>query len=261
MSELEVAVSLALEAGEVLREGFRKGGFLGMRGTAKGLTTPYDLKSDKLLVEGLSSRYPGHNLLTEETGLVERGSEFTWVVDPLDGTTNFASGNPLFCVTLALLRRGEPLLGVTFLPVLGELFLAERGKGAFLERTDTGERVPIRVSEVEELSRAYMYSCEGSETNRERTGRIVGTLYPRVRDLRKLGSAGVEAAWVACGRGDAYAATALQPWDVAASVLLVEEAGGRVTDFGGREWRPERMDLIFSNGRLHGKLVGLLADL
>ncbi|MEM2600698.1 MAG: inositol monophosphatase family protein [Candidatus Hadarchaeales archaeon] len=261
MSELENVIPLVLRAGEVLREGFRRSGFLGMRGTAKGLTTPYDLESDRVLVEGLSSSYPDHNLLTEETGLVERGSEFTWVVDPLDGTTNFASGNPLFCITLALLRRGEPILGITFLPVLQELFLAERGKGAFLERRETGERIPIHVSGVEELERAYVYSCEGSETNRERTGKIVCTLYPRVRDLRKLGSAGVEAAWVACGKGDAYAATALQPWDVAASVLLVEEAGGKVTDFRGGRWRPERMDLLFSNGKLHSQLLGLLEGL
>ncbi len=261
MSELDLAVSLALRAGELLREGFRRGGFAGLRRTAKGLTTPYDLKSDRLLVEGLSSHFPDHNLWTEETGLVDRGSEYTWLVDPLDGTTNFASGNPLFCVSLALLRGGRPVLGVTFLPVLGELYLVERGKGAFLERTETGERFRLRVSEVDRLEEAYLYSCEGSETDRGRTGRMVGILYPRVRDLRKLGSAGVEASWVACGRGDAYAATALQPWDVAATVPLVEEAGGRVTGFRGEEWRPERMDLIFSNGRLHGRLVDLLSAL
>lgn len=254
--ELGVAVSLARRAGELLRRGFGDPELLGLRRTAKALTTPYDLSSNRLLVEGLSSEFPSHNLWTEETGRVDRGSPYTWLVDPLDGTTNFASGNPLFCVSLALLEGEEPVLGVVYLPVLDELFLARRGEGAWLERG--GKEVPLSVSGVEELGGAYLYFCEGSERSRERTGRINSLLYPRVRDLRKLGSAGVEACWVACGRGDAYVTTAIQPWDVAASVLVVEEAGGRVTDFSGEGWRPEALDLVFSNGRLHGELLELL---
>ena len=226
-----------------------------MRRTVKSITTKYDRMADELMIRSIRKEYPEYNLLTEESGRMERGSEYTWVADSLDGTVNYASGNPLFCVNLALLRGGEPILGVSHAPAIGELFLAEKGGGAFLNGSG------ISVSHTRGLKRSYLFFCEGGEKDRKRTGRINATLYPAVRDIRKLGSAGIEAAWVACGRGDAYVTTRIEPWDVAPGVLLVRESGGEVTDFGGGGWAARRADLVFSNGRVHERILDLVRNL
>ncbi len=255
-SDQKFAVELATQAGKELAAYFRKDRkLLSLRKTVKGIITEHDKKSDKLIVKTISEKYPAYNIWTEESGVINRNSEYTWIVDPLDGTVNFASGNPLYCVTLALLRKNEPILGVTYAPTINELYIAEKDKGAFLNR----ER--ISVSTTEKLGKCYVYSCEGGEKNRLRTSEINGAIYPKVRDLRKLGSAGLESAWVACGRGDAYITTEIEPWDVAAGVLLVREAGGKVTDFRGRVWKTEKSDLVFSNGRVHKNTLKLVRDL
>ena len=255
-SDREFAVKLVTRVGNELAAHFRRDrGLAGLRRTVKGITTKYDKEMDEEFVRAISEKYPTHNIWTEERGKIDKGSEYTWIADPLDGTVNFASCNPLFCVTLALLRGNEPVLGVVHAPAIGELFVAEKGKGAFLNR----ER--ISVSTAEKLEECYVYFCEGGDEDRFRTGRINGAVYPRVRDLRKLGSASLEAAWVACGRGDAYITTKIEPWDIAACVLLVQEAGGKVTNFRGEAWRAERSDLVFSNGRVHGRVLELVGGL
>lgn len=255
-SDRKFAVELATRAGKALAAHFRKDReLLDLRKTVKEITTKYDKESDKMIAKALSEKYPAYNVWTEESGVINRGSEYTWIADPLDGTVNFASDNPLYCVTIALLRKNEPILGVTYAPIIDELYVAESGKGAFLNR----ER--ISVSTTEKLEECYAYFCEGGDKNRLRTGKINGAIYPKVRDLRKLGSAGLEAAWVACGRGDAYVTTKIEPWDVAAGVLLVREAGGKVTDFRGGAWKTERSDLVFSNGRVHESILELVRDL
>ena len=255
-SDRKFAIELATQAGKALAAHFRKDReLLSLRKTVKEITTRHDKESDKMITKAISEKYPTYNIWTEESGVINRGSEYTWIVDPLDGTVNFASGNPLFCLTIALLRKSEPILGVTYAPIIDELYVAERGKGAFLNR----ER--ISVSTTEKLEECYAYFCEGGDKNRLRTGEINGTIYPKVRDLRKLGSAGLESAWVACGRGDAYVTTKIEPWDVASGVLLVREAGGKVTDLKGKAWRTERSDLIFSNGRVHESILELVRDL
>lgn len=255
-SHRKFAVELATQAGQELAAHFRKDReLLGLRKTAKGIITEHDKKSDKVIVKAISEKYPAYNIWTEESGVINRGSEYTWIADPLDGTVNFASGNPLYCVTLALLRKNEPILGVTYAPTINELYITERGKGALLNR----ER--ISVSTTEKLEKCYVYFCEGGDKNRLRTGKINSAIYPKVRDLRKLGSAGLEAAWIACGRGDAYVTTKIEPWDVAAGVLLVREAGGKITDFRSGVWKTERSDLVFSNGRVHESILELVRDL
>lgn len=252
-SKTEFAIRLAKQAGNALAAHFREDRrLLDLRRTVKGITTKYDKKSDKLILKAISKKYPIHNLWTEESGFTDRGSEYTWIADPLDGTVNFASGNPLFCVTLALLRKSEPILGVTYAPVIGELFVAEKDGGSFLNLEK------ISVSATKKLNRCYAYFCEGGDENRIRTGKINARVYPQVKDLRKLGSAGLEAAWVACGRGDAYITTKIEPWDIAAGVLLVREAGGEVTDFRGGPWKAEKSDLVFSNGRVHKRVLELV---
>ena len=174
------------------------------------------------------------------------------IVDSLDGTVNFACGNPLFALCIALLKGKRIEAGVIYCPAINELYFAEKGKGAFLN----GKR--ISVSETGELGSSYLYLCEGGEKNRNITAELLNKVYPEVLDVRKLGSAGIEAAWVALGRGDAYITTSIEPWDVAPGVLIVKEAGGKVSDFNGNEWKPERSNMIFSNKKLHSKLVEIV---
>ena len=254
MNEKELIGSLAREAGDTLVQRFRQDWtLLKKRGTAKDVATNYDEEVDRLIVEEIKRHYPHHSLLTEESGLLQGGPDWLWIVDSLDGTGDFANFNPLFSVCIALMHQGELLLGAVYAPAIDEFYFAEKGKGAYLNG------VKIQVSDVSNLDQSYIFYCEGGEKNRERTGKLLYKVYPLVTDIRKLGSAGLETAWVAAGKGEAYFSTRIEPWDVAPGVLLVQEAGGEVSDFQGNPWQPETGDLLFSNKKLHKKILSLLS--
>jgi len=146
-----------------------------------------------------------------------------------------------------------PRLGVIYAPAIDEFYFAEKGKGAYLNG------VKIQVSDVSDLGQSYIFYCEGGDKDRGRTGELLSRVYPRVTDIRKLGSAGLETAWVAAGKGEAYFSTRIEPWDVAPGVLLVQEAGGKVSDFQGNHWKPQTSDLLFSNKKLHEKILSLIS--
>jgi myo-inositol-1(or 4)-monophosphatase len=244
---------LAKRAGDVLLSHFGQDEQLAKaRYSVKDAVTRYDKMIDELIIQEIREKYPDHSLLTEESGLLKGNPDWLWIVDSLDGTSDFANSNPLFSVCIAVMHKEELLLGTVYAPAIGEFYLAERGKGAYLNQRR------IKVSETAELGQSYLFYCEGGERDRLRTGSILGKVYPGVMDIRKLGSAGLETAWVAAGRGEAYFTTQIEPWDVAPGVLLVQEAGGSVTDFEGRPWKTERNDLLFSNGRVHQKMLFLL---
>ncbi len=251
-----LAIIAAKKAGKYLLHNYQKDLCLaGERGLAKEIRTKYDLFSDKLIIKEISQKYPLHNLLTEESGFIggkSKLSQFTWVIDPLDGSRNYINGNPFFAVSIALLKRGEIQLGVIYAHVLKELYVAEKGKGAFLN----GRK--INVSNVSALSQSYLLSCEGGCKTNRRIAEIYAQFLPKVKDLRKLGSAALEAAFVASGRSDAYLVVRSSFWDVAAAILLVKEAGGMVTNFAGSHWGREENDLIFSNGLIHKKIIHIL---
>jgi len=191
-------------------------------------------------------------LLTEESGFLQGDPDWLWIVDSLDGTGNFANFNPFFSVCIALIHKSELLLGTIYAPAIHEFYFAVKGKGAYL---NGGE---IRVSDITDLSQSYIFYCEGGEKDRAKTGKIISRVYPHVMDMRKLGSAGLEIAWVATGRGEAYFTTKIEPWDVAPGVLLIQEAGGGVSDFHGDSWKLQTSDLLFSNGKVHQELLDLI---
>jgi myo-inositol-1(or 4)-monophosphatase len=255
MREKELIGSLARKAGNTLLKHFRQDwALLKERSTAKEAATKYDKEVDRLIVGEIKSYYPHHSLLTEEGGFLEGDPNWLWIVDSLDGTGDFANFNPFFSVCLALMHQGELLVGVIYAPAIDEFYFAEKGQGAYLNG------VKIRVSEISELGQSYIFYCEGGERNRERTGGLLHKVYPRVTDIRKLGSAGLETAWVAAGKGEAYFSTKIEPWDVAPGVLLVQEAGGRVSDFQGNPWKPQTSDLLFSNKKLHEEILSLISS-
>ena len=245
--------SLAKQAGDVLLSHFQEDQqLLKLRSSVKEAVTRYDKMVDELIIQEIRRQYPDHSLLTEESGLLEGNPDWLWIVDSLDGTANFADSNHLFSVCLAVMHKGELALGAIYAPAINELYLAEKGNGAYLNQRR------IHVSETSHLGQSYLFYCEGGERDRERTGALFSRVYPEVIDLRKLGSAGLETAWVAAAKGEAYFTTKIEPWDVAPGVLLVQEAGGKVTDFNGKPWQPETSDLVFSNGRVHTAIISLL---
>lgn len=245
--------NLAKAAGDFLLDNFGKDRrLLELRSSVKEAVTIYDKMADELIVHGIRRAYPEHSLLTEESGLLEGDPDWLWIVDSLDGTSDFAGLNPFFSVCMALMHEQELVLGAVYAPAINEFYLAEKGKGAYLNQSR------IRVSQVSHLRQSYVFYCEGGEKDRLRTGRILSRIYPEVMDLRKLGSAGLETAWVAAGKGEAYVTTRIEPWDVAPGVLLVREAGGEVSDLEGNQWRPEQSDLLFSNRRVHQTMLDLL---
>jgi myo-inositol-1(or 4)-monophosphatase len=249
----KLASQLARMAGDLLMGHFGKElPLVRLRSSAKEAVTAYDKMADDLIVRGIREAYPAHSLLTEESGLLNGDPDWLWIVDSLDGTGNFANWNPLFSVCIALVHKNELVVGTVYAPAINEFYLAEKGRGAFIN----GRR--MRVSKVPQISRGYLLYCEGGSKDRVRTGRLLNKVYPEVVDVRKLGSAGLETAWVATGKAEAYFTTSIEPWDVAAGVLLVVEAGGQVSDFEGNGWKPKKSDLLFSNGRVHTVILDLL---
>ncbi len=248
--------NLIKRAGNKLRDCFRKDQkLIGLRKTSKEAVTKYDRMSDRFIVGQLRKKYPDHNILSEEGGFKKGNSNYLWIVDSLDGTGNFANQNPLFSVCIALIKDDEVLLGAVYAPAIGEFYIGEKGRGAFLN----GKR--IKVSGISEIGQSYLVYCEGGEKNRQRFAGIINKIYPKVIDVRKIGSAGLETSWVAAGRADAYFTTKIEPWDVAAGVLLVQEAGGKVSDFKGNSWGVKTSDLLFSNKKVHHQVLDLISNL
>jgi myo-inositol-1(or 4)-monophosphatase len=247
--ELEVAVAAAETAGEVLRSGFGREQTVKYKGKVD-LVTEVDERAEAVIGEMLRGAFPGYGMLAEEGGRRLGEGDSRWIVDPLDGTTNYAHGLPIFAVSIALERAGEVVLGVVHDPMRGETYVAERGGGATLN----GE--PIRVSDTDEPIRALLVT--GFPYDRSDMGTAVelfGRLTELTQGVRRLGAAALDLCYVAAGRLDAYYEKGLHAWDVAAGSLIIKEAGGRITDYRGRELDLEGREVVASNGLLHPVLL------
>lgn len=219
------------------------------RSLSKEVTSNNDYEADKIIIDLITDRCPDHNVVTEETGLIDNGSDYTWIIDPLDGSSNFLNHNPFFAVSIALALENELITGVVFAPFLEELVVARRGHGC----TINGR--PVSVSQTTELGKTYVVGCPGGDPDNERFARMGFSLHQQIKDFRKIGSAAVEAYMVASGRVDAFTTLNISPWDVAAGVLCTEEAGGKVTDFAGEPWRLDKTDMLVSNGLVHDEIL------
>lgn len=251
---LEVARSAAREAGRLQVAGLSENLQVDHKGRYD-LVTNVDKKCEEVVAGILGEAFADIGILAEESTQKATGSREVWIVDPLDGTTNYASGYPAFCTNIALKQAGEIVLGVVYEPVRDELFEAVRGAGAFLNGS------PIRVSRTAELSQSLLATgfpydrCEQPETNLDR----FCALTMRTRGVRRGGSASLDLCYTACGRLDGYWELRLQPWDVCAGALVVLEAGGKVSDTAGGDYDWSGLDTLASNGRLHDALVDSLA--
>lgn len=251
---LSFAIETARDAGRLLLEKFGRGIAVQKKGDID-LVTEADLASEALIVERIRSHFPRHGILAEESGeaKIDDSSTFKWIIDPLDGTTNFAHGYPCFCVTIALEREREVVVGVTYDPTRDELFSAERGGGASLNNK------PIRVSACEELSEALIVTGFPYDfKRREDFARHLTQFLLNSRGVRRDGSAAIDMAYVACGRFDGFWEEGLNPWDMAAGVLLIEEAGGQVTSYDGSQFSIYSPPILASNGLIHTQMSRIL---
>ena len=221
----------------------------------RDLLTAADTETEAAVIAAISANWPEHAILAEESGARMTGSEYCWIIDPVDGTTNFASGLPVFACSVALCRRCEPVLGLVEVPYLREHFVAAKGEGAFLNG------VRLKVSPVPDVHGALLatgFPYIRNEVERNNVDNF-SKLVLMCHDMRRLGVASVDLAYVAAGRVDGYWELYLKPWDVAAGALMVREAGGRVTDFsGGDDWLFGE-NCVATNGVLHEELRGLLS--
>jgi myo-inositol-1(or 4)-monophosphatase len=258
------AAEIAREAGALLRDYFAKGVETEYKGDVD-LVTVADRSAEKFIRTRLGEAFPQHGIYGEEGTRERLQSEFRWYVDPLDGTTNFAHGFPQFCVSMGLERRaadskpeagGTLTAAVIYDPMRDELFSAERGRGARLNGK------PMNVSRIRKLAEALLATGFPSRKRHASPNiHFYQEFTLRSHGVRRAGSAALDLAYVACGRMEAFWEFNLNPWDTAAGVLLVEEAGGRVTDFAGGRFRLESKEILASNGLIHDELITLFQNM
>ncbi|HCU25638.1 MAG TPA: inositol monophosphatase [Deltaproteobacteria bacterium] len=254
MSEfIESAAQACRLAGELQREGLKRARHIEYKGSIN-LVTDVDRASEQAIVDLLQGKYPQHDILAEEGSGRRKDSEYKWIIDPLDGTTNYAHGYLLFCISIALEYRGEIIGAAVYEPNRDEMFLAEKGSGASLN----GEK--IRVSQVEDLNRALLvtgFAYNVRETSNNNLNHFENFLM-KAQAIRRDGVAAIDLCYVAAGRYDGFWELNLFPWDVAAGALMIQEAGGLVSDFRGGAFDVYAKEMLASNGRLHNSMIETL---
>lgn len=247
-------IKAANEAGDLMKSRMNTGFSIENKEGINNLVTEVDVACEKLIMDIIQAEFPDHFILSEETGEVKTDSEFKWIIDPIDGTVNFAHGIPLCCVSIGLEKNGQVMMGAVFNPFLNEFFFAERGKGATLNGA------PISVTRKTDvfascLVTGFPYSYLESENGPlEVFGRLIRKGVP----VRRLGSAAIDLCWVAAGRFDGFYEHKLNAWDSAAGFLMVEEAGGKVTDFEGNAYSLYQPHIVATNGRIHEDLLNVI---
>lgn len=255
--EFAVLQACLAAAAKIVRRNFGKVGYE-LKGKAN-LVTKADVASQKAVLALIKKNFPTHDYLAEENGIKSTGADYTWVIDPIDGTTNFAHTFPQCSVSIALFYKNEPVLGGVVNPATGETFLAQKGKGATLN----GKK--IHVSKTAKLEQSLLVT--GFPYDRfarlpkllNRFGRFLNSCH----DVRRLGSAALDLCWLAAGRLDGYWEDNLNPWDVGAGVLILQEAGGKVTDYSGKKYQKIKdfgHTLLATNGKIHTQMLKIIKE-
>lgn len=252
---IEIVKEAAREAGLLIRDRAGKARSVQTKaGEETNLVTELDREAEALIIATITRAYPDHDILAEESGTHNHSSEYRWLIDPIDGTTNFAHGLPIFCVSVGLEYRNHLIAGAVYDPTRDELFWAERGKGAFLN----GQR--LRVSATTLLGESLLvtgfpYHVRTSGENLRNFNNFV----VEARAVRRLGSAAIDLCYVAAGRMDGYWEMSLSPWDMAAGVVILEEAGGKYTDLLGKPSTVYQKQILATNGKIHDQMIAVLA--
>jgi myo-inositol-1(or 4)-monophosphatase len=216
--------------------------------------TQVDFASEKAIIDIISTAFPDHAIMAEETGQTATKSEFRWIIDPLDGTTNYIHGNPVSAVSIALERAGELIVGVIYDPFRDEMFWAEKGHGAFLNNQKIGVTTETKL---ENCLLATGFPFKSRETL-DTYLKAFANVFRQVSDMRRAGAAALDLAYVACGRLDGFWESILRPWDMAAGAIIVLEAGGLITDFSGTNQYMTTQTVVATNNYIHHELLALI---
>lgn len=253
---LEIAILAAKKAGAVLLH-YARNGFRIDHKSLTNLVTEADHAAEQCVIDVIRAQYPDHRVLAEERGQINQGlSPYLWIIDPLDGTTNFAHGYPAYCVSIGLVHKEQPVLGVVYDPARDELFTAMRGGGARVNDR------PLRVSQTAQLDLALLVTGfaydirETANNNLDHFARFA----LRTQGLRRTGSAALDLCYVAAGRFDGFWEVKLNPWDMAAGVVILQEAGGRVTNFRGETHSLYGQEIVASNGLIHDPMISVIQE-
>ena len=249
----ECAIEIAREAGIFLKDKLNSAHTINYKGDIN-LVTEVDKISEEMITSKIKALFPDHDILAEEFTDINSGSDFRWIIDPLDGTTNYIHGFPFFCVSLALERLNTMIVGIVYDPILDEMFVAEKGKGAFLNE------IEIHVSNTNSIIKSLLATGFPYDIQKDNDNNLnyFNEMILKAQAIRRAGSASLDLAYVAAGRFDGFWELKLNPWDIAAGWLLVEEAGGLVTDIGGRDYYLESSSILASNGRIHKEMIDVL---
>lgn len=255
LAAMEAAVQAGARLRDMVSDSQASKGVTTKRNAAD-LVTRADRMTEDLVVSLLRARFPTHGIVAEE-GTAHAGQEYRWIIDPIDGTTNFAYGLPVFSVSIALEHKGELLAGVVYHPSMDEMFAAERGGGAFLRRN--AQEQPLKVSDQTTVADSIVatglpFAIRETGRNIAETGQLMRTAI----EVRIIGSAALNLAYVAAGRVGAFWEPGLNAWDIAAGALMVQEAGGCITDMRGGPFHLDCRDVLASNGRVHDEMLRLL---
>lgn len=249
-----IGIKAAFESGRILKSYFGNISDIRKKG-AVDLVTEADTASEKIIIGIIRDAFPGHSILAEESGLDREDEEHQWIIDPLDGTVNFAHQVPIFSISIAYAFRGKPVMGIVLNPVTGELFSAVAGEGAFLNNR------PIKVSETRVMQDSLIATGFPYDLLS-----IFDTIAKRLENclkaaqgIRRLGSAAIDICALACGRFDGFWEQNLHPWDTAAAVLIASEAGAVVTDFANNQFTIDKKEILATNGNIHAEMLSLLS--
>lgn len=247
---LTVAREAAETAGNYLKENFDRNTEIQYKGDID-LVTEKDRESQKIIHKMIKENFPRHSILGEEDLEVQEDKELLWLVDPIDGTTNFARSLPAFCVSVAFLVEGKVQVGVVNIPMLNEMFYSVRGSGAFLNKKQ------LHVSKEKEIGKSLLATGFPYDRRESKVNNVnhFNKFIVRVLGIRRMGSAAIDLCYTAAGRFDGFWELKLAPWDTAAGMILVEEAGGKVTDFSGTPFDPYMKECLASNGLIHNRMM------
>ena len=249
----QMGIRAVFRGGEALKRHFGKLTAIRKKGIID-LVTEADVESERIIIETLKTAFPDHSILAEESGSMEGRQDERWIIDPLDGTTNFAHGLSIFAVSLAFFHQGTPTVGIVFNPLTAELFTAVRNQGAWLNDQ------AIQVSHVSTVRESLLVT--GFPYNLEKiTSSLMHRFQkclPAAQGVRRLGSAALDLCYVACGRFEGFWEENLKPWDTAAGMLIAQESGGCVTDFSGQPYDVEKLQILATNGHIHAEMLTLL---
>lgn len=258
MNYLDVAIKAARQAGKIHKKYFQRSLKIKTKSSSFDLFTVADTEAEKTVIFLIKKHFPGHNFIAEENIYRKTKSEFTWIIDPLDGTNNFVSGLPIFCSSVALMRNNEVIAGAVYDVMRDELFYAQKDKGAFLNRKR------IQVNNVGSLKRSLLITGFYYNRGKEMIATLEAIkrfLLKHILGLRRLGSAALDLCYVASGRASGFWELTLSPWDFAAGKLIVEEAGGKVTGKHAEEILPDKKSFIVaSNGKIHNQMLLIISQ-